>query len=179
MTQNVTTNRNCRRCVTVQKILPVAAADIFDFLAQPANHRRLDGSDTLQGTLEAPDRLSLGATFTMHMQQSRFRYASHNRVVEWERDAILTWETTGRWRGHRTLGGQWWRWQMLPTPDSTDGLASPERKNHGGQSTIVRHSYIWGNARLPLLTIALLGYPARMRSAMTQSLERLQLLLNP
>lgn len=176
MTESSRNNRD-RRTVTVQRVLPVAAAVIFDFLAQPANHPRLDGSDTLRGTLDAPDRLARGATFTMNMQQSRFAYASHNQVVEWEPNVLLTWETTGRWHGHRTVGGQWWRWQLLPTPDAANSSATSEGDG-ASPSTLVRHSYLWGKARLPILTIALPRYPTRMRVAMQQSLERLELLLS-
>lgn len=40
---------------------------VFAFLTDPRRHLVIDGSGTIRGTLEAPERLSLGATFGMRM----------------------------------------------------------------------------------------------------------------
>ncbi len=41
---------------------------IFDLIADPKNHQKIDGSGMLQGELRAPERLYLGAKFGMKMK---------------------------------------------------------------------------------------------------------------
>lgn len=55
-------------------------------------------------------------------------------------------------------GGQWWRYVLLPTKDGT----------------LVRHSYEWGRARFPTLTIRLPSYPQPVARTMSASLQRLE-----
>lgn len=56
------------------------------------------------------------------------------------------------------MGGQWWRYRLEPV----DG------------GTLVRHTYEWGRAMFPLLTVWLPRYPQRMARTMPQSLTRLE-----
>ena len=94
----------------------------------------------------------------MAMRQEPFSYRSVNEVTEFEENRTLAWRTVGEWRGRTVLGGQWWRCTLLPVPDGT----------------LVRHSYEWGRARLPLLTIRLPRYPQRMARTMPETLRRLE-----
>ena len=48
-------------------VIAAPAAKIFDLLANPASHRLFDGSETIQGSLSATERLFLGAQFSMSM----------------------------------------------------------------------------------------------------------------
>ena len=137
---------------------------VFDVLADPSRHPDLDGSGTVLGAAAGPARLYLGAEFSMGMQQLGQRYRSLSKVVEYDEGRRLTWETVGVWRGHRIVGGQRWRWILAPCP---------------GGGTTVRHTYLWGYARLPLLTVWLPGYPARARRTLPRSLSRLAALLEP
>jgi hypothetical protein len=68
----------------------------------------------LQGTPSGPDHLHLGARFTMAMKQGRFRYRTVNDVPEYEQDRSLAWRTTGQWYGRAVVGGQWWRYALVP-----------------------------------------------------------------
>ncbi len=138
--------------------MAAAPDQIFAVLVSPETHAGLDGSGMLRGSPAGPARLHLGARFTMAMKQGAFAYRSVNEVTEFEQDRVLAWRTTGEWRGRTVVGGQWWRYVLLPT--------------EGG--TVVRHSYEWGRALLPTLTIALPGYPQRMARAMPVTLERLE-----
>jgi hypothetical protein len=62
--------------------------------------------------------------------------------------------------GHSLVGGQRWRYILQP--------------NAAG--TLVAHGYVWGYARMPLLTIWLPGFPRRMQPAMERSLANLAIL---
>lgn len=146
------------RVVTVQRHIPAPPERIFDMLRRPARHHELDGSGMLRGTPNGPELLRLGDRFSMAMTQARLPYRSVNHVVEYEQGRLITWETSGRWRGRVVVGGQRWRYEL--TPD--------------GDGTLVHHSYLWGHARWALLTIALPGYPRRMRATMPKTLVRLE-----
>ena len=150
-----------RRYELARRTLPASADRIFAVLVDPARHPELDGSGTVLGPPTGPARLHLGAEFTMGMQQLGRRYRSVSRVVELEEGRRITWESLGVWRGHRVVGGQRWRWTLTPTEAGTE----------------VEHAYLWGYARLPLLTVWLPGYPARARRTMSRSLERLAAVL--
>lgn len=86
------------------------------------------------------------------------RYRTVNEVTVYEQDLALAWKSTGEWRGQTLVGGQWWRYGLVPV--------------EGG--TLVRHSYEWGRARLSTLTIALPRFPQRMAHSMPESLRRLE-----
>ena len=147
-----------RRSVSATLLLTAAPEAVFDLLTDVRRHSELDGSGMLLGAPVGPDRLKLGSEFSMAMRQGRRRYRSHSRVVEFEQDRLIAWETTGRWRGHRYVGGQRWRYRLTPADGGTQ----------------VTQSYVWGYAMLPLLTVWLPGFPARMRRALPQSLRLLE-----
>lgn len=149
---------DAKRTVTVERLIPAPAADIFEVLATPGQHTGLDGSGMLQGAPSRTERLHLGARFSMAMRQGPFSYRSVNEVTEFEEDRRLAWRTTGQWRGRTIVGGQWWRYLLEPT----------------GDGTLVHHSYEWGRAMLPLVTIQLPRYPRRMARSMPQTLLRLE-----
>ena len=147
--------------VEADRIDRVAAA--FRVLADPARHSELDGSGTLRGASRGPSRLSLGAKFSMAMQQGRASYRSLNRVVEFDDGRALAWETVGEYRGRRFVGGHRWRYQLIPQ-EPAPGEDSP--------STLVVHSYDWG-AALAAPLLRLLGYPRRAAGSMARTLQRL------
>ncbi|WNV76527.1 hypothetical protein [Geodermatophilus sp. DSM 44513] len=147
-----------RRTVTVERLIPAAADLVFAVLVSPADHVGLDGSGMLQGSSSTSEPLRLGVRFTMAMKQGPLRYRSVNEVTAFEPNRVLAWRTTGEWRGRSVVGGQWWRFTLLPTEDGT----------------LVRHSYEWGRAVYPRLTIQLPRYPQRMARTMPVTLERLE-----
>ncbi|NNG36351.1 SRPBCC family protein [Nakamurella aerolata] len=149
------------RIVIVTRTIDASPATLFNLLADPHQHQRWDGSGMVDGNARGPDRLHLGDTFTMQMHQSRVRYRSVNEVIELDPDKSIAWRTLGRWRGRRVIGGQVWRYQLVPTED-------PD----GRRATLVIHSYDWG-AAMAAPVLALLGYPRRMGRSMAVSLQRL------
>ena len=152
-----------RRTVTVERVIPAPAEEIFAVLVTPARHADLDGSGMLEGAPSGDDRLTPGARFGMAMKQGPFRYRSVNEVTELQPDRTIAWRTTGQWRGHTLVGGQWWRYTLTPV----DG------------GTLVQHSYEWGRAAFALLTVWLPRYPQRMARTMPRTLERLEHVVLP
>lgn len=144
--------------VAVERVIDAPAAAIFDLLATPVRHTEIDGSGQLKGDVRGPERLSLGDSFSMSMQQVRLPYRTRNLIVEFEENARIAWATEGRVKGRRVVGGQIWRYVLTP---------------HDG-STLVRHEYDWKAASFsPLL--GLLGYPRRTAVSMAGTLKALEL----
>lgn len=93
-------------------VIEAPAQDIFDLLADPAAHAEFDGSGTVRGVTEAPDRLSLGAHFGMGMR-IRLPYRTDNTVVEFEEGRLIAWCHFNR---HR------WRYELEPIDASTTSV---------------------------------------------------------
>lgn len=101
------TASNVTRSITVA----APAATVFDILADPRQHARIDGSGTVRGSLAGPERLALGSTFGMSMRIGA-PYRIRNRVVEFETDRLIAW---------RHLGTHRWRYELEPLPESDGG----------------------------------------------------------
>jgi hypothetical protein len=50
----------------------------------------------------------------MAMRQAGTPYRSTNRVVEYQPDRVLAWESGGYWHGRKIVGGQRWRFTLHP-----------------------------------------------------------------
>jgi hypothetical protein len=96
----------------------------------------------------------------MGMSQVGKGYRNINQVVEFEPYRRIAWRSTGTWFGRVVIGGQRWRYILHPDP----------------AGTLVEHAYVWGYARMPLLSIWLPGFPHWMRLAMELSLVNLAVL---
>jgi uncharacterized protein YndB with AHSA1/START domain len=130
------------RQVRVFRLIQARPHTLFGLLTDPRRHAQLDGSGMLRGNPVGPDRLQLGDIFTMAMSQGHKVYRSTNEVVEFEPDRRIAWRSTGSWRGHIPVGGQRWRYILYSDP----------------AGTLVEHAYVWGYARMPLLTVWLPGF---------------------
>jgi uncharacterized protein YndB with AHSA1/START domain len=136
------------RQVSVERVIEAPPGRIFDVLADPAQHPVIDGSGSVRAPRgRAPDRLSLGDRFGMSMRIG-LPYLVTNRVVELEEARRIAW---------RHAGGQTWRYELEPA----------------GAGTLVRETFDWSTARVPLL-LEVLRAPARNRTAMEATLERLE-----
>ena len=133
---------------------------LFQLLADPGNHAELDGSGMLRGDPIGPHQLRLGDTFTMGMSQVGKGYRNINQVVELEPYRRIAWRSTGTWFGRVVIGGQ--RWRYILHADAA--------------GTLVEHGYVWGYARMPLLSIRPPEFPHRMRPAKERSLANLAVL---
>ena len=137
------------KIVSVTRTIPAEAGVIFELLADPSRHAEFDGSDTIQDVkLDAPARLSLGATFGMNMKMFKLPYRISNLVVEFEEDRRIAW---------RHFGRHIWRYELEPVDDGTE----------------VTESFEWGTAPVPVL-YELVGYPRQHVDNMTRTLEQLE-----
>jgi hypothetical protein len=103
-------------------VINAPAAKIFDIIARPTLHPKIDGSNTVKGVIWGPDRLSLGAKFGMSMNIG-IRYKITNIVVEFKENELIAWRHLGRWV---------WRYELraissnqTEVTESFDGRPSP------------------------------------------------------
>jgi len=138
-----------QRQISVTATVRAPADRIFDLLADPAQHARLDGSGTVAALrTPAPARLALGTTFGMNMRMAGVPYHITNRVVEFEENRLIAWR---HFSGHR------WRWQLAAVDE---------------QTTTVTETFDWSTAGAPLV-LELLGFPERNRKGIVATLDRL------
>lgn len=137
-----------QRQVSVTRTISAPAKEIFDLLADPANHALIDGSGTVRSSRgPASRRLRLGATFGMDMKAGA-PYRITNTVVEFEENALIAWR---HFAGHR------WRWAL---------------RELGDGSTEVTETFDWSTARLPV-ALELTGFPKRNKRAIEKTLRKL------
>jgi uncharacterized protein YndB with AHSA1/START domain len=97
-----------RYLVSASREIDAPAQVLFDVVADPSMHPRLDGGRSVKATRgDVPPRLSLGARFSMDMQ-IKARYRITNRVVEFEEGRLIAWR---HFNGHR------WRYTFEPLGD--------------------------------------------------------------
>jgi uncharacterized protein YndB with AHSA1/START domain len=141
------------RSVSAERDVAAPAHDIFEVLADPAQHPLIDGSSSVVRPLGGnPERLELGSRFGMAMRLI-VPYTIHCRVVEYEADKLIAWAHFG---GHR------WRYE----------LSSLDVSRESGRKTRVTETFDWSTSHFPLV-IEALGFPARNLPAMAHTLERL------
>lgn len=96
--------------VSVSRIIPHPPKAIFDLLASPAGHIRMDGSGTVKGMVRGPERLELGSKFKMKMRMG-VPYSIASVVREFEEDKLIAWAHLGK---HR------WRFELEPMEGGTE-----------------------------------------------------------
>jgi uncharacterized protein YndB with AHSA1/START domain len=96
---------------SVSRSVQIAASPetVFEFLADPRQHARFDGSGTVKSQLNGPERLHEGATFGMRMRLG-LPYVIQNTVVEFTEGRCIAW---------RHFGGHIWRYELEPVDDGT------------------------------------------------------------
>jgi Polyketide cyclase / dehydrase and lipid transport len=99
---------------------------IFDILADPAQHPKIDGSTTVRRLLGGPRRLSAGSQFSMSMRLFGVPYRVTNRVVEFELNRLIAW---------RHFEPQRWRYELEPV---TGGTRVTESFDYSSYSTAGR-----------------------------------------
>jgi len=135
------------RIVSRSTIVPASAQMIFDLLADPRRHNEIDGSGTVQSAqINAPERLSLDATFGMQMKMG-LPYKITNTVVEFEENKTIAW---------RHVGGHIWRYIL----ESVDG------------GTKVTEQFDWNKSKAPLI-LKLRKSPQDNAKSIEKTLENL------
>jgi hypothetical protein len=135
------------KIVSRSTIVPAPAQMIFDLLADPRRHGEIDGSGSIQSAqINAPERLSLDATFGMQMKIG-VRYKITNTVVEFEEGKTIAW---------RHFGGHIWRYILEPV----DG------------GTKVTEQFDWNKSKSPLV-LKLRKSPQENAKSIEKTLENL------
>ncbi len=133
--------------LSVERTIPVPPGVIFDVLSDAAKHSLIDGSGMLQGTPgHREERLALGATFGMGMKMV-MRYSTVNRVVEFENDRRIAWQTgpTGAWG--RVLAGRIWRYRLEPVDGGTRVVESWDITPDHQRFLLKLGGIYWGKTR--------------------------------
>ncbi|HEX5493526.1 MAG TPA: SRPBCC family protein [Mycobacteriales bacterium] len=120
---------------------------IFDILADPRQHPRIDGSGSVREVSVGPDRLSAGARFGMRMRRGA-PYRVTNVVLEFEPDRRIAW---------RHFGRHVWRYELEPV----DG------------GTRVTETFDWSPSPMRAL-LDRTGVPRQNARAITATLQRLK-----
>jgi hypothetical protein len=148
--------------LSVQRMIPASPEKIFDVLSDASRHSEIDGSGMLQGKRpEAPERLALGTTFGMSMKMWHLPYSTVNRVVEFEANRRIAWQTGPTGTMERFIAGRIWRYEL----DPVDG------------GTVVRESWdITPDHQRVLLKLGGI-YSGKTRRDMERTLEQLSRLM--
>ena len=138
-----------QRIVSATRLIHAPAEDIFNLLADPRQHSRIDGSGSVLEPRSAPDRLFLGAKFSMDMRLG-VSYFTTNKVVEFEENRVIAWHHVAMFV---------WRYQLEPVEGGTQVTESFD------------YSKPWGLSIMPF------GVPEKNRVSMEKTLERIEDLL--
>ena len=91
--------------ISSERVIEAPAERIFDLLADPEGHAKIDGSGSVLGARGGSRRLKLGDRFTMDMRIG-LAYPSENEVIELEENRRIAWR--------QTVAGQIWRYELSP-----------------------------------------------------------------
>ena len=98
------------KMVSVERVISAAPGLIFEILADPRQHSKIDGSGSVKAAkISAPSRLSKGAKFAMDMK-ILIPYKMTNTVVEFEENRRIAWQH---------FGGHIWRYILEPVDGGT------------------------------------------------------------
>jgi hypothetical protein len=102
--------------VSVDRVIAAPPEKIFELLADPASHQKIDGSGTVREAKgDGPTRLSLGSTFGMSMKIG-LPYSMVSTVVEFDENRCIAWQSKPPSSfGARFGGGRIWRYSSNQT----------------------------------------------------------------
>jgi len=137
------------RIVSDSIVIDGSTEQIFDLLADPRQHRLIDGSGAVQGLVSGPDRLGHGARFGMQMKVG-LPYRITNTVVEYDENRLIGWQHLAR---------HVWRYELEPVREGTR----------------VTESWDWSGSPYARV-LEFLGFPSRNRQGIAASLPKLKAL---
>jgi hypothetical protein len=142
--------------VSVERVITAPAHDIFAIVADASRHPEIDGSGSVKQLKEgAPEQLALGTTFGMSMKLG-VPYSMSNKVIEFDPDKRIAWQTTFAGPLGRLIGGRIWRYEFEAS----------------GGGTLVRETWdITQDKQRFMLKAGPVG--KQTTEAMTKTLERL------
>lgn len=125
------------------------ASKIFDLLCDPKKHLELDGNGQITGLIEAPERLFLGAKFSMNLKVGA-KYHVTNTVIIFEENKCVAWKHMAR---------HVWRYDL---------------KDNGDGTCEVTETWDWAPSPLLIrLGMSALQFPAKNKKAMKRTLEKI------
>ncbi len=104
--------------VSVERVIPAPAKDIFDLLVDPDRHVEIDGSGTVREARSGGRRLGLGDAFGMNMKLGA-SYSTRNVVVEFVEDRRIAWRTMAAGPIGWFVAGRTWRYELEPVDGGT------------------------------------------------------------
>ncbi|WP_404383052.1 SRPBCC family protein [Knoellia locipacati] len=104
--------------VSVERVVPASADQIFDLLVDPARHLDIDGSGTVQRARSGGRRLRLGDSFGMDMKLGA-KYSTRNEVVELVENERIAWRTLAPFPLTLLFTGRTWRYELEPVEGGT------------------------------------------------------------
>jgi hypothetical protein len=105
--------------VSVERVIPAGPGAIFALIADAARHPEIDGSGTVkQVKPDAPQVLSLGASFGMSMQAG-IKYSMVSTVIEFEPDRRIAWQSRPGGFVGKFVAGRIWRYELEPVEGGT------------------------------------------------------------
>lgn len=107
-----------RNRVSVERLIPAPAGQIFDLLVDPARHLDIDGSGTVRRARSGGRRLALGDAFGMDMKLGT-SYSTRNVVVELVEDRLIAWRTLAPFPLTLLFTGRTWRYELEPVEGGT------------------------------------------------------------
>ena len=135
--------------VSATRVIKASPEKIFNLLSSPHRHTEFDGSDSIEKSLEAPARLSLGAQFSMRVHVG-VSYTITITVIDFVENTSLEWT---HWAKHA------WRYDL---------------KDLGDGTTSVTETWSW--ARSPWFVrvgLRLVKYPQRNLASIEKTLEKI------
>jgi uncharacterized protein YndB with AHSA1/START domain len=97
------------RVVSTSRIIATPPSAIFALLADPRKHSTFDGSGSVVRVRKAPERLFLGAKFSMDMKLGLSYFVS-NKVVAFEENKCIAWHHLAQFV---------WRYDLEEVPGGT------------------------------------------------------------
>lgn len=142
---------NDQQIVSESITIDTPASVVFDILADPRQHARIDGSGSVKSITLGPERLTKGVEFGASMKMFRMPYKITNRVVEFEEGRRIAW---------RHFGGHRWRYELEPV---------------GEAQTLVTESFDYSRyTALRARAIAAVKFPDRNRRGIQATLVHLK-----
>ncbi len=135
------------KSVSSERIINAPPGKIFELLADPNQHSLIDGSGSVKAARPgSPERLSLGAKFSMDMR-IKLPYRISNTVVEFEENRRIAW-----WHFAHNI----WRYELEPVAGGTKVTETFDYSKGRGSWLIQR-----------------MGYPKKNLASMEATLARL------
>ena len=161
-----------RFLVSVDAVIQAPRQRVFDIVADPRRHPSFDGSATVRASrADVPDRLGLGARFSMDMRMG-VKYRVTNTVVEFDEPNVIAW---------RHFNGHIWRYRFDDVELGSDVPGGAEASDRATRATgaagatgATRVTEEWDARRVGNRWLLwLIGFPRRNRRGMTATLPRL------